>query len=156
MHFIFSAVLAIFIQTLAPPPSAIQRVDIVAGTTPISVAAGATTTLWIDVTPKANIHVYAPDAKGFDPPRLIVSPKSGFTIGKATYPAGQPLLAPGTTERVPVYVKTFRITQPLTLPSTMKSGEKVALNGALNYQACDDKLCYPTASVPVSWVVTIR
>lgn len=147
---------ALLLQTLAPAPPAVQRVTVVTGVSAERAAAGGAASLWVDVVPKAGIHVYAPGAKGFDAVVLFVAPRTGMTFGKAQYPAGEPMASPGTTERVPVYTKMFRITQPVTLARTVKSGEDLLVSGAVRYQACDDRLCYPTASIPVSWIVRMR
>jgi thiol:disulfide interchange protein len=107
--------------------------------------------LWVDVTPKPNIHVYARGAKGFDAVKLTVVPQAGVAVRPAKYPAAQTMASPGTLDRVPVYGKTFRIAQPLTLAKGMKSGEAMAVTGALTYQACDDRLCYPTQTIAIRW-----
>jgi hypothetical protein len=143
-------------QTLTPSSTANQRVDVVARSSAENILPGQRVELWADVTPKPNIHVYAPGAKGFDAISLIVSPKMGLTFGKPTYPAGTWLPSPGAGGRVPVYTRTFRIMQPLTPGRGSRAGEVVTIAGAVNYQACDDRLCYPTASVPVNWTIRIR
>jgi hypothetical protein len=111
--------------------------------------------LWADVTPKPNVHVYAQGAKGFDPVKLTVVPQGGIAVGRAKYPAAQSMASPGALERVPVYGRAFRITQPLTLPENVKRGEGMAVTGALTYQACDDRLCYPTQTIPITWSLVL-
>ena len=32
----------------------------------------------------------------------------------------------------------------------------LALSGALEYQACDDKVCFNPATVPLSWTLKVR
>ena len=156
MQFVVSSLVALLIQTLASAPPAVQRVDVVGRMSVESVPPGGTVVLWADVTPKRNIHVYAPGAKGFEAVALIVSRKAGLAFGKPKYPAGELLASPGVDQRVPVYVKTFRMTQPLTLDRTVKSQTILTIAGAVNYQACDDRLCYPTASIPVNWTIKVR
>ena len=34
-------------------------------------------------------------------------------------------------------------------------GTPLTLSGNLRYQACDSKICYPPATVPVSWQLTV-
>ena len=36
------------------------------------------------------------------------------------------------------------------------AGQKVTITGTLNYQACDDKICFPPRSVPMTWTVVIK
>jgi len=117
---------------------------------------GGSATLWADVTPKPNIHVYASDNDGFASVKLVLTPRSGLTIGKVKYPQPELLPTPGVSNRVPVYRKLFRLAEPITVAATAKSGEEITIAGVLNYQACDDRVCYPTASLPISWTVKVK
>jgi hypothetical protein len=143
-------------QSLAPAPAASQHVTVTSGASAPGVARGGTMSLWADVTPKPNIHVYAPGAKDFEAVALIVSPQAGVTFGKAAYPAGTLVSFPGLDARVPVYQKLFRITQPLTFDRTLKPGSTLTIAGAVNYQACDDRVCFLPASVPVNWTLRVK
>jgi hypothetical protein len=49
-------------------------------------------------------------------------------------------------EHVQVYQRPFRIVDVSSL----------TIKGVLNYQACDDKLCFTPQSVPLTWTVTLR
>jgi hypothetical protein len=150
---------ALAAQTLAPAPSAVQHVAATPGADAGHAPAGATINLWVDVTPKPSIHVYAPGAKDYQIVTLVMTPQRGLTFGKASYPAGTPMAFPGTAERVPVYQKMFRITQPVTLARTVGAGqtpEKLSLAGAVNYQACDDRVCFPPTSLPVKWTLEVH
>jgi hypothetical protein len=143
-------------QRLAPEPAISQHVTVTSGASAPAVAPGGTTSLWADITPGPNIHVYAPGAKDFQAVALIVSPLAGVAFGKAAYPAGTLVSFPGLDARVPVYQKLFRITQTLTLGRTRTAGATLTIAGAVNYQACDDRVCFPPASVPVNWTVRVR
>ena len=59
-------------------------------------------------------------------------------------------------EKVPVFEKPFRLTQDVTLAKSLKPGATVSSPGRSNFQACDDKVCFPPESVPVSWTVTVK
>ena len=41
-------------------------------------------------------------------------------------------------------------------PSGQASGSTVTVAGTVDFQACDDKLCFVPESVPVIWTVTVR
>jgi hypothetical protein len=45
---------------------------------------------------------------------------------------------------------------PVTIKGTAKPGDVVSIAGAVNYQACDDRLCYPVTAAPVAWKVTVK
>jgi Disulphide bond corrector protein DsbC len=143
-------------QTLAPRPTAIQRVTLVASAAPSVAATGGTVTLLLDVTPRPDVHVYAPGARDFVQTRLTLSPQGRLIIGKPGYPKAELVLDPVLNERIPEYTKTFRIAQPVTLGSALKSREDVTISGVLSYQACDDKMCYPPASALVTWTVKVK
>ena len=40
--------------------------------------------------------------------------------------------------------------------SALRGKESVTLDGTLDYQACDDKICFNPESVPLSWTFTLR
>jgi hypothetical protein len=58
---------------------------------------------------------------------------------------------------VPVFEGAFRISQDVKVSSAglggaiSKDGTTVAINGSLEYQACDKTTCYVPTSVPVKW-----
>jgi cytochrome c biogenesis DsbD-like protein len=143
------------VQTLAPKPSAIQHVTLVASAAPPVATAGGKVTLLLDVTPNRDIHVYAPGAKEFVQTTLTLSPQGRLAIGKPAYPKAELVLDPVLNERIPEYTKTFRIAQPVTLDPAVKSRD-LTISGVLSYQACDDKLCYPPAAASVTWTVKVK
>jgi len=143
-------------QTLAPKPSAIQHVTVAVNGPSDAVTPGSTVTLSVEVTPKPNIHVYASGAKGFTPVALILSPSAGILAGKPTYPPAELLDSPGSDAPVPVYHKPFRILQPVTIARTAKAGEMFNVAGVLNYESCDDRMCFPMLSIPLNWSVRVR
>ena len=113
-------------------------------------------TLWADVTPKPNIHVYASDKDGFTPVKLVLTPRADLTIGKVKSPEAELSPTLGVSDPVPVYRKMFRLAEPITVAATAKPGEELTIAGVVNYQACDDRVCYPTASLPISWTVRVK
>src|SRR3954470_5202760 len=112
--------------------------------------ANGSITLALDVTPNPRIHVYAPGAKDFTAVSLVLTARAEMTAGKPAYPKHDVLAAPGS-DHAPAYAKAFRITQPVTLKAD--APKDVTIGGVLNYQACDDRVCYPALSLPVTWAV---
>ena len=142
-------------QSLLAKPG-VQHATVVASASMPGAAPGAVVTLWADVTPKPSIHIYAEGAKDFTPVSLVVTPNASITAARPKYPKPDRALTPGATEAVPVYTRTFRIALPVTLKSAVKSGDVLTIAGALNYQACDDALCYPVTVAPVVWTVAVK
>jgi hypothetical protein len=54
-----------------------------------------------------------------------------------------------------VYRSEFRIAVPIVISATTKHNDPLTIGAAINYQACDDRLCYPAASIPVLWKLTL-
>jgi hypothetical protein len=56
---------------------------------------------------------------------------------------------------VPVYTGQFRLVRDVTVQKQAKPGELV-VEGALRYQACDEKVCYVPQSVPLKWTLRVE
>ncbi len=143
-------------QSLTLKAPATQHVTVIGTASASSVKPGGAVVLWADVTPNANIHVYARGAKDFTPVALVMTPRQGATFSKPSYPPGERSATLGSTDLVPVYNTPFRIVQRVVFARSLKSGATVTVAGAVNYQACDDRVCYPSASIPVMWSVTLQ
>ena len=143
------------------PQHETAHLTIVTSATPATVAPGQKLTLTVEVAPKPNIHVYAPGQEGFIPISLKLQDDASFTATKAKYPAGEKLFMKALNETQIVYAKPFRITQELKLaaaPDLAKraaNGESLTVKGSVRYQACDDKICFLPATVPVEWAVKL-
>ncbi len=120
----------------------------------VDVAPGGRASLSLDVTPKPGIHVYAPGTKDFIPIELKFDGKPEFKAGKTAYPKSE-LMTFGD-EKVPVFEKPFKLTNDVTIAKTAKAGSSVTVSGTVHLQACDDKVCYPPETVPVSWTVNVK
>jgi len=134
----------------------VQHASVIATASLAAASAGSVVTLWADVTPNPSIHIYAEGAKDFTPVSLVLTPNAGITTGRAKYPKPDAASAPGATDVVPAYKQAFRIAMPVTIKGTAKPGDVVSIAGAVNYQACDDRLCYPVTAAPVAWKVTVK
>ena len=121
-----------------------------------SVKPGGRVSLFLDIAPKQGIHVYAPGAASYVPIAVKLDSHVSVRAGKLTYPQSEILFFAPLGERVPVYQKPFRLTQGVTIAGSVKPGTTIALTGTVDYQACDDKVCFVPASVPVSWTIDVR
>lgn len=129
-----------------------SHATVTTGPADLGVKAGARAMLFVDVTPNPNIHVYAPGAKDYIPITVKVDAQPGVKIGKLSYPKSDTMTF--ADEKVPVFQKPFRLTQEVTVLG--KPGTSVPIKATVDYQACDDKVCYPPESQQVAWTVTIR
>lgn len=119
---------------------------------------GGRITLVAEVRLPAGVHVYAPGTEGYQPIRLQIEPTPVVQLKEAVYPQPEVLELPAIQERVPVFDGIFRIKQDVRVSSARvfssslgAEGKTFAITGKLEYQACDDKTCFPPSSVPVEW-----
>src|SRR5207249_11944372 len=127
-----------------------------------AVAPGNRFSIALDVIPHAGIHVYAPGAKNYRVIALTIAPQPFVRMLPMKYPASQIYFFKPLNERVPVYQKPVTLVQEVILEGTpqaqaaFRGKDSVTVSGTLEYQACDDKICYNPASVPLSWTLTLR
>jgi hypothetical protein len=150
----------------AAPPAVVRvstrQLDVNAYASTATVAAGGRFTLVLEVLPKAGMHVYAPGAKDYRAATLTVGPQPFLRVGPTRYPASETYHFTPLDERVPVFRKPFRLTRDVVLDRRVARGsapaasQTLAISGALEYQACDDNICYNAVSVPVTWTVSVR
>ena len=57
-------------------------------------------------------------------------------------------------ETVPAYEGTFVLAADVVISPAAKTGDTV-IRGSLNYQTCDDKVCYLPVTIPLDWTVKI-
>lgn len=129
-----------------------------------AVAPGNRFALVVEVAPHTRLHVYAPGAEalGYRVISLSMQPNAQIHVLPMQYPASEIYHFRPLNERVPVFQKPFRLVQELLLDGTPASQEalrgkqELALTGTLQYQACDEKVCYNPVSVPLSWKLNLR
>ena len=119
---------------------------------------GNNITLTAEVRLPPDVHVYAPGAKGYIPIKLLIDAMPEVQLKPAVYPRSKILYLPAIKERVAVFEGTFRISQDLQVDTSSNfssslgaDGKTITIAGKLEYQACDSKICYLPASVPVQW-----
>ena len=117
-------------------------------------APGAPLSLFVHITPKAKMHVYAPDQQDYIPVSLTLTSDPAFRAGAARFPPAERYFFAPLKETQRVYSKPFRITQPVTL--TPAAAGPVTIKAVVRYQACDDAICYVPQQVPVSWTIDVR
>ena len=155
----FTAILGAFAlpQTRTPlelvKPSAIQYATFVPGVSGEPAKPGRTVTLWLDVVPKPGINIYAAGTHQFLKIALTTTSGPAFKVGSPKYPASELVFFPVLKSSFPVYRKSFRITQPLTINKSAAPGPTLDVQGVVDYQACDEQICYLPSSTVVRWVV---
>ena len=77
---------------------------------------GGRVLLFVDVAPKSNMHVYAPEQKDYIPIQLTLVPDQHFRALPAKYPRAEKFFFAPLEETQRVYSRPFRIAQPIALP----------------------------------------
>ena len=127
-----------------------------------TIAAGNRFSLNINITPHAGVHVYAPGAADYRIVSLTLDPLPFLKVLPVKYPASQVYFFKPLNERVPTYQKAFTLVQDVVLDGAPQSQtayrgkDALTITGTLEYQACDDKICFNPAAVAVSWTVALR
>lgn len=123
---------------------------------------GSRIMLTTEVRLPPDFHVYAPGTKGYKSVSLVIDSVPELELKPPVYPRAEVLYMPAIQERVPVFQGTFRIRQDVKVSSTAEfsnslgtDGKTVTITGKLNYQACDSKVCFLPASVPVRWQLQV-
>ena len=125
------------------------------------VAPGSRVTLSFDITPGRRIHVYAPGAD-YQVVAVKLDPQPVLAAHDIVYPASEIYFFEPLNEKVPVYQKPFRLTQDVTVAATREAQQALAgmqtltLTGKLEYQACDDKVCFKPNAIPFKFELKVK
>lgn len=151
--------------TAGTPVAAIRGssayLDVTAYASDQSVSLGTRFSLVADVRPKRGMHVYAPGATGYRVVGLTINPLAHVRTMPVRYGPSEMYYFKPLNERVPVYQKPFTLALDVVADATpdarkaMADTRELVFNGTLDYQACDDKICYNPTSLPLSWRVAL-
>jgi peroxiredoxin len=130
------------------------------------VTVGTKFSLVLDIEPHPGIHVYAPGAEelGYRVIGLGITAGADDAVLRAeplAYAASEIYHFEPLDEHVPVYQKPFRLIQDVVIEAhpgvedALADRDVITLSGQLDYQACDDSLCFDPVSVPLSWTVAV-
>jgi Thiol:disulfide interchange protein DsbD, N-terminal len=127
-----------------------------------SIAPGNRFTLALDIVPHRGMHVYAPGASGYRVIGFSAEPQPFVRLFPIDYPTSEIYFFKPLNERVPVFQKPFTLKQDVVLEASpqaqaaLRGKDALTVKGSLEYQACDDKICYNPESIPLSWTLTLR
>ena len=104
----------------------------------------------VEIEPRPGIHVYAPGADDYRVISLEIDDQSVLRPRPIRYPASETYHFLPLNETIPVYQKPFALTLDA---EPQQPREPLAVAGRLEYQACDDKVCFAPVSVPLAWTI---
>lgn len=127
-----------------------------------TVAPGERVSMVVVATPRPSMHVYAPGNHEYQVVKVTIDPRPWLRVHETRYPPSQIYHFKPLDERVEVYSKPFRLVQDVTILATpevqklLATMPSVTIAGAIEYQACDDKICYNPGRVPISFTLTMK
>lgn len=123
---------------------------------PEAASANAELTITFSVTPARGIHVYAPGS-AYQAVAVKLDAQPGMKVRKVVYPASEMYHFEPLDEYVPVYQKPFTLKLPVAMaPSAVKGKNTVTLSGRLDYQACDDRVCFRPTTIPFMFELAVK
>ncbi len=139
------------------------HLDISASLSDPAITVGSRFHLALDITPKPGMHVYAPGAgdSGYRVVAFTLDAPGFLRLLPPEYPESEIYYFEPLDERVPVYQERFRLVQEVVVEGDPESTaalsriDALTLTGSLDYQACDDRICFNPASVPLTWTLTV-
>src|SRR5262249_31106100 len=103
-----------------------------------------------------------PGAAGYRPISVTLAPQAGLVARDVHYPAPADYYFKPLNEHVNVFSGRFRIIQDVAIDASRESEamlkERTAftIQGSLDYQACDEQICFTPQSVPLSWTLSLK
>ena len=153
--------LAALAQAPAPVRNDTMHLTVNTSISGTEVKAGDKVSVTFDVIPKRNMHVYAPGKHDYQVIAVKLDPQPWLKAAPTTYPPSEIYYFKELDEKVETYGKPFTLVQNITVLNTAAAKKALAagpikLSGRLEYQACDDKVCYAPTKVPVSFALTVK
>ena len=127
-------------------------------TSPHVSVAGAKTVpveLKFAIQPEMHINSNHPTTENLIPTKLVLDLPTDISVVKTIYPAGKDFaFAFDPSEKLNVYSGEFLITLHVR-PANGASAGTFRVHGDLQYQACNDRACFPPKKLPVEFEVTV-
>ena len=111
---------------------------------------------------KRGMHVYAPGKHEYQVIGLSIDPQPWLRVAATRYPPSKIYEFVPLNERVEVYSTPFSLQRDVTILTTAEARKSLAgrtsvtVSGRVEYQACDDKVCYAPRTVPVEWKLDLK
>ena len=119
-------------------------------------APGSTLRAALRVTLAEGLHANSnkPNDPNLIPLLLTISPPPGVTVEEIVYPEATDLTQQGSDRPLRVFEREFVIGVVMKLAPGIAEGP-VSIPSRLQYQACDDKMCYRPLRIPSVWALTV-
>ena len=150
--------IAVLAGWTAPVNAQVKRPTptVTAEAVPGGVSPGSSARLRLKIVLPPGLHVQSdkPRDPSLVQTKLSLTPPSGVSIGRTTYPKPMDLAQPGGSEPLSVFSGTFTIEVPIGIGKSVQAGT-ITIPGELRYQSCTDQVCFPPSRALLSWRVTV-
>lgn len=151
----------------APPTASTARSEtmhltVITSISGTDVVPGKRVSLAFDITPKKLMHVYAPGRHDYQVIAVKLDPQPWLKAQPTSYPPSEIYFFKELNEKTETYSKPFKLVQDVTILATpearklLAASPTVKVSGRLEYQACDDRVCYAPAKVPFSFELDVK
>ena len=128
-----------------------------------TITVGTRFSVALEIEPNPGMHLYAPGAEqlGYRVMGLTLAPVPHIRFEPVAFPPSEIYHFEPLDERVPVYQQPFMLLQEAVVSGAAEVEEALAeldaltLTGTLDYQACNDELCFDPVSVPLSFTLDL-
>ena len=139
-----------------------RHLSMTASISDATAAPGERLAITVAVTPKPGMHLYASGKHDYQVVRVTIDPQPWLRPQSTVYPPSEIYHFKPLNERIEVFMKPFHLRRDVTILATQDAQKllatlpSVTITGALEYQACDDKVCFNPARVPISFTVSMK
>lgn len=149
----------IFALLLASHAQEVQKKQYVTQVTSPRVSVAGAKTVAVElkfaIQPEMHVNSNHPNTENLIPTKLVLGLPTDLSVVKTIYPAGKDFaFAFEPSEKLNVYTGEFPITLQVR-PAHGASAGTFKVHGELQYQACNDRACFPPKKLPVEFEVTV-
>ncbi len=121
-----------------------------------AVHAGSTAKVAVvaDVASGYHVNDHVPSLDYLIPTDLKLNPAPPVTVGEVKYPKGSPQKFSFLDTAISVYQGKLVVGAEITVAPDARPGT-YTLKGSLDYQACNDRACFPPTSLPLTVSVKV-
>lgn len=101
-----------------------------------------------------HVNDHVPSLDYLIPTELKLEPAPPFTVGATKYPKGSPQKFSFLDTPISVYQGKLVVGAEISVASSARPGT-YTLKGSLDYQACNDRACFPPTSLPLTLAVKV-
>ncbi len=139
-----------------------EYLEVLTSATETTLYPGNPFTLFVDIKPQPGVHVYAPGVSEYQGVTVGIEEQPYLRVRGVQYPPAAALTIPFLDETVAVYDHPLRLSLDVALGTRIElqpvydAGGTVEIKGSLALQACDDRVCFPPETIPLTWTFPVK